>query len=142
MTVLQKPGRLFYKSVAFDKAQPAQLHVEKVRLTGRIGGRIGALPRFCRVSQALAHLVRKLEKHWTQPTPQALRSEHYLVSRPFGVLPATPYSSDLLPKAAAPNPSAARPRFNNSRIAAARDGMRVLYRKSSKSVSSSPVSMI
>ena len=51
----------------------------------------------------------------------------------------TPKSSDLVPKAAAAvKPSAARPRFNNSRIAAARLGIRCLKRKLSKTVNSSP----
>ena len=37
VAVLQEPGRLLHKSVAFDKALPAQLHVEQVCLKGRIG---------------------------------------------------------------------------------------------------------
>src|SRR5262249_27511158 len=113
-----------------------------------IGGRIGPLAGFGSLSETLADLVRNLEKHRTPPTLyfysqwRSVRWERYLSSRPFGVLPLTPYSSDLLPKAAAAKPSAARPRFNNSRIAAAREGIRVLYRKSSNRISSSPVSMI
>ena len=49
--------------------------------------------------------------------------------RPFHVLPfyalsATPKSLDLEPGPAVTNPSAASPRLNNSRTAAARLGMR------------------
>src|SRR5262249_6115035 len=73
---------------------------------------------------------------WTE------RELSHRVLRPAGVLPLTPYSSDLEPKAATPNPSAARPRFRSSRTAAARLGIRVLYRKSSKRINSLPVSMI
>src|SRR5262245_56680925 len=57
MAVLQKSRCLFDKSVAFDQAQPAQLHVEEVCLLIGIGGRFGAFPCFCRVSETLADLV-------------------------------------------------------------------------------------
>ena len=67
---------------------------------------------------------------------------HLYLPRPAGVLPVTPNSSDLVPKAAASNPSAASPRLSSSRIAAARLGMRFLKRKSSNTISSSPDSMI
>src|SRR5262249_6657969 len=61
----------------------------------------------------------------------------------FGVPPLRPYySEDLLPTAVVPNPSAARPRFRNSRAPAVRLRIRFSYRKSSTSASSSPVSMI
>src|SRR5262249_14533473 len=54
------------------------------------------------------------------------RTSSYRPLRPGGILPLTPNSSDLVPKAADANPSAERPRFKSSRIAAARLGMRVL----------------
>src|SRR5262249_7821557 len=73
---------------------------------------------------------------WTE------RELSHRVLRPAGVLPLTPKSSDLEPNAADPKPSAARPRFRSSRTADARLGIRVLYRKSSKRISSSPESMI
>jgi hypothetical protein len=43
--------------------------------------------------------------------------------RPVAALPVTPKSADLLPRAAASNPSAASPRFSNSRTADARLGI-------------------
>jgi len=57
--------------------------------------------------------------------------------RPGNGLPATPKSADLLPTAAAANPSAVSPRLSSSRTAAARLGMRLLKRKSSSRVTSS-----
>ena len=57
-------------------------------------------------------------------------------------LSVRPKSLDLEPGLAVENPSAASPRLNNSRTAAARLGMRFLNRKSSTKVNSSPESMI
>jgi hypothetical protein len=57
-------------------------------------------------------------------------------------LSARPKSLDLEPGLAVRNPSAASPRLNNSRTAAARLGMRFLNRKSSTKVNSSAESLI
>jgi hypothetical protein len=54
----------------------------------------------------------------------------------------TPKSSDFWPAPAAEKPSAARPRFTNSRTADARLGMRREKRQSSSAFNYSPVSMI
>jgi hypothetical protein len=63
--------------------------------------------------------------------------------RLLGLSPVTtPKSLDFVDRLAMTKPSAARPRFNNSRTAAARLGIRVLNRQSSTAFSSSSVSMI
>src|SRR4029078_9437335 len=58
----------------------------------------------------------------------------YFPLRPGGGLPTPPQTSGLGPKAAASNPSAESPRLRSSRIAAARLGMRLRKRKSSRTV--------
>jgi hypothetical protein len=72
-----------------------------------------------------------LARRWSRRRPLAL-----------ALRPNTPKDCDFIPLAAISNPSAANPRFSNSRTAAARLGIRLWARKSSTAFDSSGLSMI
>ena len=67
--------------------------------------------------------------------------EEVSAGAPPGDAPVTPYSLERPPSAAISKPSALRPRFRSSRIAAARLGIRDWKRKSSSAFTSSGVSI-